>query len=90
MPCSQHYFLLTWGGVSFIFGEPEKAGMLATSWSSWLFHFTVQALWNHQALLESGKMLCEVDLVGVQEKSQKKTNSHICNNKSTLLIPRLG
>ena len=88
--CSHHYFLLTWGGALFIFGEPEKAGVLATSWSSWLFHFTVQALWNHQALLGPGKMLFEVNPVGVQEKSQKKTNIHICINMSALLIPRLG
>ena len=35
LPWSLDYFLL-FGCVSIV-GEPEKAGMLAKSWDSWLF-----------------------------------------------------
>ena len=47
--------------VSQSLGEPEKVGVLAKSCGIWLFHFTVQALWNCQALPGSGKMLFKVD-----------------------------
>lgn len=38
VPSSPDCFLLT-RGVSVISGGPEKAAVLATSWSSWLFTY---------------------------------------------------
>lgn len=53
--CSQDCFMLSWADGA-VFGVPEKAGVLSMSWSSWLFNFTVQALWNFQVPLGPDKI----------------------------------
>ena len=41
------------------FGIPEKAGVLAKSRNTELFHFNIQALWVHQVSFGPGKILAE-------------------------------
>lgn len=66
-PCTLDCFLLS-RDIG-IFGRPEKAGLVAKSWDSWLLYLLsrLQAQWDHTALGNTGlvESVCEVGPLGV-------------------------
>lgn len=55
------------------FGRPEKVGELAVSWVIWLFHFTVQVLWNFQVPFDLAK--CSQRCTQVDSLEHRRTLS---------------